>query len=102
MKLSAVAPAVKVAGVVPTQLPVTLPPRADMLTRVSVKAAPVSALVFELVSVKVTTDVPPDWILVGKKALAMVGGAMTVKLGVLDGEPAVAVWVVVTPLVWFG
>ena len=60
LKLSAVAPAVKVAGVVPTQVPVTLPPEALMLVSVSVNAPPVRAEVLLLERVRVTTDVPPD------------------------------------------
>ena len=61
VKLSAVAPAVKVPGVVPAQVPVTLPPAALIFTRVSPKDAPVSAVeALPLAKVTVTTEVPPD------------------------------------------
>jgi hypothetical protein len=60
-KLRAVAPAVRVAGLTPEQVPVTAPPAADMFVRVSVKAPPVIINAFEFASVRVTTEVPvPD------------------------------------------
>ena len=59
LKLNAVAPAARVAGVVPTQVPVTAPPAALMLVSVSVNAAPVNAAAFGLFSVTVTLAVPP-------------------------------------------
>ena len=60
LKLSAVAPLVKVDGVVPKHVPVTFPPDALIFTRVSVNDAPVSEDELLLASVRVTTDVPPD------------------------------------------
>src|SRR5437667_269334 len=60
VKLSAVAPDVKVFGVVPVQLPPTAPPAALMLTRLSVNAPPDRADALLLESVTVTVDVPPD------------------------------------------
>ena len=60
VKLRAVWPAVNVAGVVPVQVPVTAPPKALMLTSVSVNAPPVRADVMLFDRVKVTTEVPPD------------------------------------------
>src|SRR5258708_22266094 len=82
VKLSAVAPAARVVGVVPTHVPVTFPATAAILTSVSVKLAPVKALAFELESVSVMVDVPPDWIEVGLKVFAIVGcgGTPTVTL----------------------
>ena len=73
-KLRFVAPALKAAGVVPVQLPPTVPPAALMLTSVSVNAAPVR-LMPELgaVSVSVTTEVPPEGMALGLNALPMVG-----------------------------
>ena len=59
VKLSAVVPATKVLGVVPVQVPPTAPPAALMFTSVSVNAAPVKGAELALVSVRVTTDVPP-------------------------------------------
>ena len=60
VKLSAVAPADKLAGVVPTQVPPTLPPDALILLSVSVNAPPDSAVALLLDRVSVTVDVPPD------------------------------------------
>jgi hypothetical protein len=60
LKLSDVAPAVRVEGVVPAQVPPTEPPDAVMELSVSVNAPPVSALVLELERVNVTVDVAPD------------------------------------------
>jgi hypothetical protein len=60
LKLSAVAPAVNVLGVVPTQVPPTDPPTALIFDSVSVNAPPVSAVVLLLVKVNVTVDEPPD------------------------------------------
>jgi hypothetical protein len=97
VKLSAVAPAINVDGVVPVQVPPTAPATALMLTRVSLSAPAVNAEALLLDSVKVTTELPPDAIDVGLKALAIVGEATTVKFAVLLTAPAVVVWVVVTP-----
>ena len=61
LKLKAVAPATRLAGVVPTQVPVTAPPTALILLSVSVNAPPVSAVeVLLLLKVTVTVEVPPD------------------------------------------
>ena len=59
LKLNAVAPAVNVDGVVPVHVPVTLPPLALMLTRVSVNAPPLSDDPLPFDNVSVTTEVPP-------------------------------------------
>jgi hypothetical protein len=59
LKLSAVAPALKEEGVVPTQVPPTAPPTALIFDSVSVNAPPVSAVVSLLVRVRVTTELPP-------------------------------------------
>src|SRR5260370_36963 len=60
LKLRAVAPTLRVPGVVPVQVPPTTPPTALMLDSVSVNAPPVrfEALLFDNVSV--TTEFPPD------------------------------------------
>ena len=60
VKLSAVCPADKVDGVVPTQVPVTDPPTALMWTSVSVNAPAVSAVALLFDNVRVTTELPPD------------------------------------------
>ena len=60
VKLRAVAPAPKEAGVVPTQVPPTAPPTALMLVRVSVNAPPVRMEALLFVNVRVTTELPPD------------------------------------------
>ena len=60
VKLSAVAPALKVVGVVPTQVPPTAPPTALIFDSVSVNAPPVSAVALLLVKVRVTVEAPPD------------------------------------------
>jgi hypothetical protein len=99
VKLSAVAPAGRVFGVVPTQVPPTAPPSALMLTSVSVNAPPVSAEALLLASVKVTTEFPADAIVAGLNALAIVGALETVRVAVLLGGPAVVVCDVVTPVV---
>jgi hypothetical protein len=59
LKLSAVAFATSVLGVVPTQVPVTLPPTALILARVSVNEALVNDDVLLLLNVRVTVEVPP-------------------------------------------
>ena len=102
VKLNAVAFAARVVGVVPTQVPVTEPPAAAIFVKVSVNADPVRAEAFELLSVKVTVEVPPVGIDAGENALAMVGGAMTVKLAVLLAAPVVGVSLTTTPVVVFG
>jgi hypothetical protein len=60
VKLSAVAPAVNVLGVVPVHVPPTAPPEALIFESVSVNAPPVSAVVLLLVKVNVTVEDPPD------------------------------------------
>ena len=75
VKLSAVAVAARVFGVVPTQVPVTGPPTALMFTSVSLKFAPTRLPGFVLDSVTVTTEVPPDVIAGGLNALEIVGTA---------------------------
>ena len=102
LKLNAVVPATNTFGVVPTHVPVTAPPDALMFASVSVKAPPVRLPAFGLVSVSVTTLVPPGEIEVGLNALAIVGGATTVRLAVLLAAPATGVCVVATPDVVFG
>ena len=101
-KLRAVWPAVKVVGVVPAQVPDTAPPCALILARVSVKAAPVSALALPFVNVRVTEEFPPVGIEAGLNALAMEGAVTTVRVAVLLTVPAAGVCVVVTPEVVFG
>jgi hypothetical protein len=101
VKLSEVWPPLKEVGVVPVQVPVTDPAVVLMLDSVSVNAPPVRAEALLLVSVRVTTEVPPDTIEVGLNALAMVGAASTVRFAVLLPEPA-EVCVVVTPDVLLG
>ena len=101
LKLKLVAPATSVFGVVPTQAPPTAPPTALMFVSVSVKLAPVRLLALLLLRVSVTVELPPGVIVVGEKALEMVGGAKTVRLATLLAAPAVGVCVVVTPEVMF-
>src|SRR5438128_1227095 len=62
LKLRAVAPATRLFGLVPTHVPVTLPPAALIFVNVSVNEAPVSALGLVLPSVNVTVLVPPETI----------------------------------------
>jgi hypothetical protein len=102
VKLSAVAPAARLFGVVPEQVPPTAPPSALMLTSVSENPPPVSAEALLLVSVNVTAELPPDEIAAGLNALPMVGEDSTVKVAVLLAAPAAGVWVVVTPEVVLG
>lgn len=103
LKVSAVAPAVSVDGLVPAQLPPTAPPAAVMFTSVSLKDAFVSAVVVLLLErVRVTVELPPEAIDVGLKTFPMVGGPRTVRLAVLLPVPAVGICVVVMPEVAFG
>jgi len=102
VKLSAVTPAVKVDGVVPTQVPATAPPSALILTSVSVNAPPVSAVVLPFFKVSVTVEDPPDAIEVELNALVIVGETVTVRSAVLLAAPAVGVCVVFTPEVVLG
>jgi hypothetical protein len=60
LKLSAVAFATSVFGVVPTQVPVTLPPVALILTSESVNEALFNADALLLLNVRVTVELPPD------------------------------------------
>ena len=91
LKLRAVALAASVFGVVPTHVPPTAPPTAAIFTSVSVNEPLPRAAAFELVSVSVTTLVPPGWMLVGLNAFPIVGGATTVRLAVLLTGPATGV-----------
>jgi hypothetical protein len=91
VKLSAVAPAVKVEGAVPTQVPPTAPPSALIFDSASVKAPAVNAVVLAFFKVSVTVEDPPDAIVVGLNALAIVGAANTVRSAVLLTAPAVGV-----------
>ena len=59
LKLSAVAPALKPLGVVPTQVPPTAPPTALIFASVSVNEAPVRLLALLLESVSVTVEFAP-------------------------------------------
>jgi hypothetical protein len=104
VKLSAVAPATRVFGVVPPQVPVTAPPAALMFASVSVNAPPVRADALLFANVNVTAELPPDAIVTGLNAFAIVGGAsaVTVKVAVLLAAPAVGVCVEVTPEVVLG
>jgi hypothetical protein len=104
VKLSEVCPAVKVAGVVPAQVPVTFPPTALMFVSVSVKAPLVKVVPLELPNVSVTVEEPPTWIDAGLNVLEIVGPMkfVTVRLAVLLPAPAVGVCVVVTPEVVLG
>src|SRR6267143_2302192 len=72
--------------------------------RLSVKATPVRPTVFAagFVMVNVKVEFPPGVVFVGLNALAITGGATTVKVAVLLAVPAPGVCVVVTPEVWFG
>jgi hypothetical protein len=101
-KFSAVAPAARVFGVVPIQVPPTAPPTALMFTSVSVNAPPANADALLLANVNVTTELPPDAIDAGLNALAIVGEDNTVSVAVLLAVPAAGVCVVVTPEVVFG
>ena len=71
-KLSAVAPATNVAGVVPTQVPPTAPPVALILTSVSVNDPFVRGIALLFASVRVTTEFPPAGIVVGLNAFEIV------------------------------
>jgi hypothetical protein len=104
VKLSAVALAARVFGVVPTQVPVTPPPAALMFASVSVNEPPVSAEALVFDNVNVTAELAPDAMVAGLNALAIVGtaSAVTVRVAVLLAAPAVGVWVVVTPEVVLG
>jgi hypothetical protein len=103
VKLKAVFPAVNELPEAPVQVPPAAPVAKMLIfVSVSVNAAPVSAVkALALFSVKVTVEVPPDVIVKGANALAMVGLANTVRLAVLLTAPAPTVWLVVTPLVVF-
>ena len=83
LKLNEVAPALKLLGVVPEQVPPTAPPTALIFVSVSVKAAPVRLLALGFVNVSVTVEVPLTRISEGLKDLVIVGGAITVRLAVL-------------------
>ncbi len=73
LKVRLVAPAAKVFGVVPAQVPPTAPPTAPKPVSASLNEAPVSALLFGFVRVRVRVELPPMRMLVGAKALLIVG-----------------------------
>lgn len=73
LKLSVVAPALSMTGVVPVQVPPTAPLTAVIPESMSVKDAPVNAIVCVFVSVRVTVELLPRVTLVGLNALLMVG-----------------------------
>lgn len=82
VKFRTVAFATKVFGDAP-QVPVTGPPTAVIFASVSENEALVNGpVVFGLVRVKVTVDVPPAMIEVGENSLPIVGGATTVRFAV--------------------
>ena len=60
LKLKAVAPTLRLLGVVPTQVPPTAPPTALIFVSVSVKEAPVRLLALLLLKVKVMVEFAPD------------------------------------------
>ena len=60
LKLRAVAPTLRVPGVVPVQVPPTAPPTALMLDRVSENAPPVRIEALLLDNVRVNSELPPD------------------------------------------
>src|SRR5260370_35855475 len=93
VKLSEVAPAPRVPGVVPTQVPPTAPPTALMFTSVSVKAPALRAEALLLVRARVTDELPPTAIEVGLNPLLMVGAADTVSVAGVVCAPAVGGWV---------
>jgi len=102
LPLAAIDPPLSVITL-PPEVPVIVPLHWGVATfaanvtpvgKVSVKATPVNAMVvFELVIVKVSVDVPPAKIGLGEKDLPMEGGAMTVvvSLAVLPVPPFVEV-----------
>jgi hypothetical protein len=102
LKLRAVAFAANAFGAVPTQVPPTAPPTALMLTRVSVNDPLVKGDALPLFNVKVTVELPPDWMAVGLKALVIEGGPVTARVAMLLAVPGVVVCAVVTPEVEFG
>lgn len=73
-----------------------------VLGRGSLKVALVNAVVFGLVIVNVSVDVPPCGISPGEKLLEAFGALKTFKVAVLDTAPGVGVWVEDTPLVLLG
>lgn len=85
-KLSDVAPAEMLDGVVPTQVPVTGPPTALMSTKLSLNDAPVRFVAFGLESVRVTVVFPPPGMEEAPKAFAIVGGPRIVHTE-FTGEP---------------
>ena len=90
--LSDVAPLLRLLLLAPVQVPPAVwAPLTVMSVRVSVKLAPVSAVAFGLVSVKVMVEVPPETIGLVPNALAIVGRpSMTVEsesVGLLLAPP---------------
>lgn len=97
VKVRAVAPAARVLGVVPRQVPPTAPPDALIFASVSLNVPPVSGKALVLAKVRVTTEAPPEEIVAGAKAFDIVGSAITVREAMGAAGPGVGVWVVVTP-----
>ena len=92
VRLSAVAPTVS-AGlfVTPAHVPPMVVEDTLIFVNVSVKFAFVSAPAFGLPNVNVIVEVPPDWIVAGLNAFAIVGALITVRFAVLETAPAVGV-----------
>jgi hypothetical protein len=100
VKLKAVWPFVREFE--PPQTVMVCAPATLILTKVSVKFAPVSATEFGLVMVKLMVEVAPAAMADGEKAFAIAGDcAVTVRLAVFD-TPPVAAWALATPLAVLG
>lgn len=78
LKLRLVAPAERLLGVVPVQVPVTGPPAALMPTKLSPNEAPVRFVAFGLESVRVTVVFPPTGMDGVPKVFPIAGGPRTV------------------------
>ena len=101
VKLNVVSLGLRLLGEVPLQVPPTAPPTVLILASVSVNEALCNAAAFGLVSVRVTTELPPVSIVPGANCLSIEGRPKTVRLtGVLPAPSGV--WSVVTPEVEFG
>lgn len=82
LRLNAVCPSVRLLPLAPTQVPPAFcAPLTAMSVSASVKLAPVRAIPFVFVKVKLIVDVPPLTIVAGLKAFTMVGlaSALTVR-----------------------
>jgi hypothetical protein len=80
-----------VEGVMPMQVPPTAPPTALMFVSVSLNAALVRAMALPSDSVRVTTEVPPDWMEAGLNVFEMVGRAITFSVALALGAPGFGV-----------